>query len=57
MGGEVHFVWGHVNNSQMNRLRGREMLSRIRGSFQMTDKGKLYENITKYCDRHDVAMC
>ena len=42
-------VWGYVSSSQIGRLKSDVVLSRIPGSNQMTNKGNLYENLTKYC--------
>lgn len=55
-GGEIHLIWGYLNSSQASRLKGKEVLSRIPHSSEMTDKGKLYENISKYCDKLSVTI-
>ena len=54
-GGEINLIWGYLNSSQASRLKGKEVLSRIPHSSEMTDKGKLYENISKYCDKRSVT--
>lgn len=51
---DINLIWGFLNTSQASRLKGKEVLSRVPNSSQMTDKGKLYENVSKYCEKKGV---
>jgi hypothetical protein len=53
---DVNLIWGYLNSSQTARLRGKEVISRVPQSCEMTNKGKLYENIAEYCDKRGVKM-
>lgn len=52
--GELGLIWGFVGRSQAARLKGKEVLSRVPQSSEMTDKGKLFENLSQYCDKKGV---
>jgi hypothetical protein len=54
--GEVSLIWGFLNSSQASRLRGKEVISRVPQSYEMTDKGRLYENVTSYCEKRGVSQ-
>lgn len=49
-------IWGYVSRPQAARMKGKEVLSRVPQSSEMTDKGKLFENLSKYCDKKSVRI-
>lgn len=53
---EVSLIWGFLNSSQAARLRGKEVIGRVPQSCEMTDKGRLYENVTSYCEKRAVSQ-